>query len=109
MYQRRTKPKDLSIFEQDYNGRWLPGPARYQRRSKRRRSAMPDYLPTFYWVLLMRLLEMLERPNQVVVNDLRPVPKNMFWHNVRVGAIALAAAPIIIWAAPVVLDFYFAR
>lgn len=113
MYQRKTKPKDLSVFEQDYTGGWVKAPALTERPSRHPSrfgsSKVPEYLPKWQWALLMRSMERQERPPLVVVNALRPASKGLHWHTFKVAVITLLAAPIVLWAVPVVFEFYFAR
>jgi hypothetical protein len=103
-----TGQGETIVVEESNNGR-KQSPVLYERQYKRRTSGVPDYLPKWQWALLMRSLERQDRPSQIVVNHLRPTPKGSHWHTFKVAAITLVAAPIVLWAIPVVFGFYFVR
>lgn len=109
MKAKNSRAKDGTIVFGDSNHDWVQSPAIYERRYKKRNTEVLDYLPKWMWALLMRSMERQGQPSQVVVNDLRPASKGQHWHTFKVAVTTLLAAPIVLWAIPVVFDFYFTR
>lgn len=107
-YEQYTRTKGPTIVEDDFSRDGRNSPVKYRSRGKRKRGYTPDYLPTWQWALMMRMIEMVGSPQNIVVDHLHSRRKSK-WHTPAVVVVTLIVTPIVLRAIPVVIEFYLSR
>jgi hypothetical protein len=102
----RAKGETIVVGESKHD--WVQSPEIYGHRHQQSYSYRNERIPYWKWQLEKYKAQLNARP-MVIVSVLDRTPKGSPWHTFKVAVITLVAAPIVLRAIPVVLDFYFAR